>query len=271
MSYQTIYDRLRAGGLSETGALGLLGNWECESNCEACRVQGDFSPTRLLSRQYAAEVDSGARSDRDFCHDEKGWGLAQWTFWSRKAGLKDFCRAHGASVADETAQVNYALQELREYYGGLYRYLCECETLEIIEAVGRVCREYEQPAVNNIQQRYEAALRIKAMIETETPQAATPHPSAEPTPSPQGEGDEPDEPTTAFWPPRMLCKDMIGADVMCLQALLYAHGYNAGSVSGVFDDRTRNMLLAYQAETGLTSDGVAGPKTWAALLRTAGK
>lgn len=75
-----------------------------------------------------------------------------------------------------------------------------------------------------------------------------------------------DTPETPFWPPRMLCLDMIGADVMALQALLYAHGYNCGSVSGIYDNRTRAMVMAFQTDHSLTADGVAGPKTWAKLL-----
>ena len=54
MSKQTIYNRLRSPGLSQAGALALLGNFECESNCEACRLQGDFSKDRASSKAYAA-------------------------------------------------------------------------------------------------------------------------------------------------------------------------------------------------------------------------
>ena len=35
MSYtQTIYNVLRKRGLTQAAALGMLGNWWCESNCE---------------------------------------------------------------------------------------------------------------------------------------------------------------------------------------------------------------------------------------------
>ena len=36
--YQTIYNRLRKHGLTQAGALGMLGNFDCESNCEPNRV-----------------------------------------------------------------------------------------------------------------------------------------------------------------------------------------------------------------------------------------
>lgn len=86
--------------------------------------------------------------------------------------------------------------------------------------------------------------------------------AADAAPSPQEEGSE-----ETFWPPRMLCVGMDGPDVMALQGLLYAHGYNPGTCSGVFDSRTRAMVMAFQAENGLDPDGIAGPKTWAAITK----
>lgn len=43
MGYQTIYDQFRANGLTEAGALGMLGNFDCESNCIPYRLQGDLN------------------------------------------------------------------------------------------------------------------------------------------------------------------------------------------------------------------------------------
>lgn len=83
--------------------------------------------------------------------------------------------------------------------------------------------------------------------------------------------DEPDEPSeegdypSICWPPRMLCVGMVGPDVTALQALLLCHGYNCGGCSGIFDGRTRNMVIGFQAESGLTQDGIAGPKTFRKL------
>ena len=64
MSYhQTIYNLLRGYGLSEAGALGMLGNWECESGCEPYRVQGDYQASRAISKAYVNAIVSGV-SDR---------------------------------------------------------------------------------------------------------------------------------------------------------------------------------------------------------------
>ena len=69
-----------------------------------------------------------------------------------------------------------------------------------------------------------------------------------------------------YWPPRVLEFGMSGPDVVALQGLLIAHDYPAG-ITGTFDNPTRLMLMAFQGEHGLKTDGIAGPLTWAALTR----
>ena len=88
MSYhQTIYNLLRGYGLSEAGALGMLGNWECESGCEPYRVQGDYQSSRAISKAYVAAIEGGLSDRERFATDQKGFGLAQWTYPQRKREL----------------------------------------------------------------------------------------------------------------------------------------------------------------------------------------
>lgn len=75
----------------------------------------------------------------------------------------------------------------------------------------------------------------------------------------------PIEETPAYWPPRQLRKGMKGGDVAVLQAILNARGYNCGAIDGDFGLKTNNMVLAFQGESGLTTDGICGPLTWKAL------
>ena len=58
-----------------------------------------------------------------------------------------------------------------------------------------------------------------------------------------------------------------GADVACLQRALIALDYSVGKwgCDGDFGTATHNALAAYQHSKNLTSDGVCGPKTRAAL------
>ena len=56
-----------------------------------------------------------------------------------------------------------------------------------------------------------------------------------------------------------------GSPVMQLQEALQAHGFNPGPADGRFGDQTRRALVGFQRARGLEVDGVAGPRTWAAL------
>ena len=253
MGYQSIYNQLRANGLTEAGALGMLGNFDCESNCISYRLQGDFSQHHNVSKQYTLDVDSGSISRQQFANDGKGYGLAQWTWSPRKAELWDFWKMRGGSIGDEHLQVEFAVSELVSDYQNLLGYLRSSN--DLYECTKKICYQFENPDVKNVDDRFRAATRIKNEIDL-SPQPVPPEP---PGPEP-----EPDTPTTPYWKPRMLCEGMQGADVSVLQALLQAHGYPV-DITGVFDNRTKAMLLAFQGENGLAADGIAGPKTFRAL------
>jgi hypothetical protein len=56
-----------------------------------------------------------------------------------------------------------------------------------------------------------------------------------------------------------------GVFVEDLQDQLARLGYHSGRVDGQFGSRTREAVLAFQADNGLTTDGRVGPQTWLAL------
>ena len=99
MSYQQIiYDELRRQGMTEAGALGTVGNFDCESNCEPFRKQGDFSPYRTISKAYVADVTNNRISRDAFARDGYGFGIYQLTYWTRKAGYWDFWKTNQSDL-----------------------------------------------------------------------------------------------------------------------------------------------------------------------------
>ena len=64
---------------------------------------------------------------------------------------------------------------------------------------------------------------------------------------------------------RVLRLGMRGTDVMEIQALLKKIGYDPGPIDGVFGEKTRQAVIAFQRDNGLTQDGVIGPVTYRAL------
>src|SRR5689334_11318765 len=57
----------------------------------------------------------------------------------------------------------------------------------------------------------------------------------------------------------------IGEDVELLQKRLAARGFSPGNIDGEFNNGTEAAVIAFQRSEGLLPDGVAGPKTLAAL------
>ena len=256
MSYhQTIYNLLRGYGLSEAGALGMLGNWECESGCEPYRVQGDYQSSRAISKAYVNAIETGVSDRERFATDQKGFGLAQWTYPQRKRNLWDAWEADFCRIDDVAFQVEFAIDELRCEYSGLLSYLKSVEA--IYDATDRICREYERPAVNNVQARYEAALRIRREIDLSGQSTVGQvKPEAESTK---------EEPKLETWPPRVIDSHCSGwPEVWLLQALLKCHGLNV-LVDGIFGDALSNKVKQFQKGNELTPDGAVGPMTWTSL------
>ncbi|WP_326513762.1 GH25 family lysozyme [Clostridium intestinale] len=51
-----------------------------------------------------------------------------------------------------------------------------------------------------------------------------------------------------------------------LQERLNALGFNCGTIDGIFGDKTRAAVIAFQASRGLSQDGIVGQNTWRKLL-----
>ena len=262
MSKQEIYNRLRAGGLTRAGALAMMGNWECESNLEAGRLQGDFSPFRTTSKDYVVRASTGRMDKTEFCR-AVGFGLAQWTLPYRKGKLWEFWKASARELDDPIMQTDFALRELTTEgeYAGLYRLLCSSD--DLYNNTASICRLYERPAINNIDARYAEAMQLEQSIsdgQQEEP------PEAQETEPPETNGVQV-MPEHEYWPPRVLCSGIKGTDVEVMTALLKAKGAGIHYVTAEFGQFVEQKLKAYQTTAGLKADGICGPLTWGELLK----
>ena len=260
MSKETQWAGLKKLGLSDKAAAVVMGHAQAESGNETNRLQGDFTTGRATSIYYTAKVDNGEISRNDFIYkgpNGGGYGWLQWTFWSRKAGLYDTAKKLGVSVGSEEAALAWLWEELRQAeYAAVLAALTGDGDIRSMSDV--FMKRFEKPADQSEKACAVRAAFCEAMFKayagsvTEATQEAQ-------------EDVEADTPATPYWPPRVLCEGMQGADVAVLQALLQARGYNCGGINGVFSNKTKCMVLAYQAENGLASDGIAGPKTFRVL------
>lgn len=155
MSAQTIYADLRRVGMTHAGACAMLGNMQCESSLKANIAQRGM--TTLTDEQYTRLFD--ANPERCIS-DGVGYGLCQWTYHVRKRDLRQFARNWDVSVGAEDMQTAFAVDELKTEYADLWEYLCSTD--ELYTATERICKEYERPAVNNVDARYKAAQEFSA-------------------------------------------------------------------------------------------------------------
>ncbi len=91
---KAVWDNLMTYIGNEIGVAALMGNLYAESYIIPYRCQGDFnSVTKFLpSRNYTKNVDNGIVSEYDFVEHglyerQDGYGLAQWTYYTRKQAL----------------------------------------------------------------------------------------------------------------------------------------------------------------------------------------
>ena len=153
MSEFTIFNGLRKGGLSVIGAYAVMGNIGAESAFRSNNVE---DRSAMSDFDYTRNVDTGVISRDRFIRDALGYGLIQWTYHTRKAKLFDFAKwEKGVSIGDEDMQVEFLIKELKEDFPKIYSFLCNTDNL--YEATSLVCWDYENPAVKNVDYRYEVA------------------------------------------------------------------------------------------------------------------
>lgn len=95
---EKIWNFLIGKGMSKHGAAGLMGNLYAESALNPKNLQNSYE-TKLgyTDDTYTAAVDSGAYGN--FVRDSAGYGLAQWTYWSRKENIKEIADAISNAVS----------------------------------------------------------------------------------------------------------------------------------------------------------------------------
>ena len=143
MNEQKIWNYLIGKGLSQAGAAGLMGNLYAESGLDPKNLQNTYEKKLGYNDAgYTAAVDSGSYTN--FVHDSAGYGLAQWTYWSRKQNLLAFARTAGKSIGDLEMQLDFLLKELSESYNSVLKTLKT--TGNVKTASDSVLVNFERPA-----------------------------------------------------------------------------------------------------------------------------
>ena len=141
---KTIWDTLYAEIKNAYGTAGLMGNLYAESALHANNLQNNGN-TKLgmTDAQFTAAYDSGAYAMDTFIHDGYGYGLAQWTYYSRKEALAKFAKEKGASIGDLSMQLAFLLKEIKGYTS-VWKTLTTATTVRA--ASDAVLINFERPA-----------------------------------------------------------------------------------------------------------------------------
>lgn len=139
---KAIWNFLKEKGLNDFAAAGIMGNLFAESGLNSCNLQNSYN-TKLgmTDAQYTAAVDNGSYSG--FVNDKAGYGLAQWTFWSRKQALYDYVKKAGASIGDLNTQLAFMWEEMQGYKTMVQQLKA---ATSVLAASNAMLLEYEKPA-----------------------------------------------------------------------------------------------------------------------------
>lgn len=139
----TIWNFFKGKGLTDYAIAGLMGNLYAESGLSQINLQNTGN-TKLgmTDAEYTAAVDNN--SYINFIKDSHGYGLAQWTYWSRKQNLYNYAKSKSKSIGDLTMQLEFLYQELSTSYKTQLEKINKADS--VLEASNVILKEFEKPA-----------------------------------------------------------------------------------------------------------------------------
>lgn len=160
--------------LPEIAIAGIMGNIQAESDFDPANLENAATARLKMSdAEYTSKVNNGTYTRAQFIADAAGYGLCQWTYGARKAGLYDYCKSKGTSIANWQAQLEYMLTE-GEYKAIEHKLK---NALTINDAAAIFCKDFERPAetvLNSVRRgNYGQAICAKyhgSQIQTEDPE-----------------------------------------------------------------------------------------------------
>lgn len=123
------------------GVAGLMGNLYAESRLNPTNMENKYEG-RYTDITYTSAVDNGTYGS--FGTDTIGYGLAQWTYHTRKKALLKFAKEKKKSIGDLDMQLEFLIKELNESYSGVMNTLKNATSIR--QASDKVLINYENPA-----------------------------------------------------------------------------------------------------------------------------
>lgn len=147
-------------GITPAGCAGIIGNAQAESGLIPTNLQNSFEKkSGYTDKSYTEAVDNGTY--KNFIYDKAGYGIFQFTYWSLKQGLYNYCKEKQTSIGDLESQLEYFYSLLNKSYKPLFKILKS--TTSVQEASDEVLMQFERPATITVAtktKRYNYSLQI---------------------------------------------------------------------------------------------------------------
>lgn len=138
-----IWEFFKAKKLNDYAIAGIMGNLYAESGLSQINLQNTGNKKlNMTDAEYTAAVDNGTYTN--FIKDSQGYGLAQWTYWSRKEKLYNYAKSKKKSIGDLTMQLEFLYTELTTGYKSCFNKLTNAQS--VLEASNAMLLEFERPA-----------------------------------------------------------------------------------------------------------------------------
>ena len=123
---------------------GIMGNLYAESALKPTNLQGTFEKKLGYNDDsYTAAVDNGNYTN--FVKDSAGYGLAQWTYYTRKQNLLNYAKETKRSIGNLEMQLEFLIKELKEDYNKSC-YIPLTNAKSVLEASNIMLLKFERPA-----------------------------------------------------------------------------------------------------------------------------
>lgn len=140
---KVMWDFLLSKFENEFAVAGFMGNLYAECALRSNNLQQTYEKKLgYTDDTYTAAVDNGTYTN--FVKDSAGYGLAQWTYWSRKEMLLKFANEAKKSIGDYQMQLDFLWYELTKNFSSLVKSLKV--SVSVREASDLVLHKFEQPA-----------------------------------------------------------------------------------------------------------------------------
>ena len=109
-----IWQYLKGKGLNDYAVAGIMGNLYAESGLDPTNLENYYNQKLAMTdAEYTAAVDNGSYTN--FVYDKAGYGLAQWTYYTRKQRLFEFAKTWGESIGNLDLQLDFLWREFEDY------------------------------------------------------------------------------------------------------------------------------------------------------------